>query len=99
MSGNTSENKRKGKAAAPPWYASGLDHLWLPYAQMKTVSSPLAVATTHGSRITLADGRELIDGIASPATAITIPISALRLNASLHRCRTSCSAAWCTSRR
>src|SRR5579864_1483643 len=66
MSGNTSENKQK-TAASPSWY--GLDHIWLPYAQMKTVAPPLAVRATHGSRIRLADGRELIDGIASWWTA------------------------------
>jgi adenosylmethionine-8-amino-7-oxononanoate aminotransferase len=68
MSGNTSENKQK-TTAAPSWYAEGLDHIWLPYAQMKTVAPPLAVTATHGSRIRLADGRELIDGIASWWTA------------------------------
>ena len=68
MSGNTSENKQKA-AAAPSWYAEGLDHVWLPYAQMKTAAPPLAVTATHGSRIVLADGRELIDGIASWWTA------------------------------
>src|SRR3984885_9058257 len=68
MSGNTSENKQKA-AAAPSWYAEGLDNVWLPYAQMKTATPPLAVTATHGSRITLADGRELIDGIASWWTA------------------------------
>ena len=36
---------------------------------MKTTPPPLAVARTHGSRIVLADGRELIDGIASWWTA------------------------------
>jgi adenosylmethionine-8-amino-7-oxononanoate aminotransferase len=55
--------------AAPDWYAEGLSHIWLPYAQMKTAREPLAVARTHGSRIVLADGRELIDGIASWWTA------------------------------
>jgi adenosylmethionine-8-amino-7-oxononanoate aminotransferase len=55
--------------AAPDWYAEGLSHIWLPYAQMKTVREPLAVARTQGSRIVLADGRELIDGIASWWTA------------------------------
>jgi adenosylmethionine---8-amino-7-oxononanoate aminotransferase len=68
MSGNTRANKQK-TAAAPSWYADGLDHIWLPYAQMKTVAPPLAVTATHGSRIVLADGRELIDGIASWWTA------------------------------
>src|ERR1700719_2494245 len=68
MSGNASENKAIG-ASAPAWYRAGLDHIWLPYAQMKTAAPPLAVAATHGSRIVLADGRELIDGIASWWTA------------------------------
>jgi adenosylmethionine-8-amino-7-oxononanoate aminotransferase len=36
---------------------------------MKTVSPPLPVARTQGARIFLADGRELIDGIASWWTA------------------------------
>ncbi len=69
MSGNTSENQRTGGAARPRWYADGLDHVWLPYTQMKAASPPLAVAATRGSRILLADGRELIDGIASWWTA------------------------------
>lgn len=69
MPGNTSENKGMGQSAKPPWYAAGLDHIWLPYAQMKTASPPLAVTATRGSRIVLADGRELIDGIASWWTA------------------------------
>src|SRR3979411_2433148 len=51
------------------WYAGGLPHIWLPYAQMKTMTAPLPVARTDGCRIILADGRELIDGIASWWTA------------------------------
>jgi adenosylmethionine-8-amino-7-oxononanoate aminotransferase len=51
------------------WYEPGLDHVWLPYAQMKTAPAPLAVAATEGCRIKLADSRELIDGIASWWTA------------------------------
>jgi adenosylmethionine---8-amino-7-oxononanoate aminotransferase len=70
MSANTSKNKQFATAAAAAsWYAAGLDHIWLPYAQMKTASPPLAVAATSGSRIVLADGRELIDGVASWWTA------------------------------
>ncbi len=69
MSGNTSKNNENPDAATPDWYAAGLDHVWLPYAQMKTASPPLAVASTRGSRIVLTDGRELIDGIASWWTA------------------------------
>jgi adenosylmethionine-8-amino-7-oxononanoate aminotransferase len=55
--------------SAPGWYGPGLRHVWLPYAQMKTMSAPLPVAGTQGSRIHLADGRELVDGIASWWTA------------------------------
>ena len=53
----------------PDWYEDGLKHIWLPYTQMKTASPPLAAAATDGTRITLADGRELVDGIASWWTA------------------------------
>ena len=69
MSGNTSKNSQFRENAAPDWLHAGLDHVWLPYTQMKTASPPLAVAATHGSRIVLADGRELIDGVASWWTA------------------------------
>src|SRR5215217_476475 len=57
------------KGAPPAWYKAGLAHVWLPYAQMKTMRPPLPVTRTRGSRIVLADGRELIDGIASWWTA------------------------------
>ncbi len=53
----------------PDWYARGLDHVWRPYAQMKTEPPPLPVVNTHGSRLVLADGRELVDGVASWWTA------------------------------
>ena len=52
----------------PEWY-QGLQHVWLPYAQMKTEPDPLPVVATHGERIVLADGRELVDGVASWWTA------------------------------
>jgi adenosylmethionine---8-amino-7-oxononanoate aminotransferase len=58
-----------GAAASANRRGFGLDHLWLPYAQMKTMTPPLPVVATEGSRITLADGRLLIDGIASWWTA------------------------------
>jgi adenosylmethionine-8-amino-7-oxononanoate aminotransferase len=51
------------------WYRRGLPHLWPPYASTKSQPLPLAVVRTQGSRIALADGRELIDGIASWWTA------------------------------
>src|SRR5579862_331976 len=69
MPSNTSENHPVRQSAAPDWYCSGLEHIWLPYTQMKTASPPLPVVATRGSRILLADGRELIDGIASWWTA------------------------------
>jgi adenosylmethionine-8-amino-7-oxononanoate aminotransferase len=47
------------------WHEQGLPHIWLPYCQMRLAPAPLAAARTHGCRIVLADGRELIDGIAS----------------------------------
>ena len=59
------ETERRG----PVWYDTGLQHVWLPYSQMKTAAAPLPVARTHGCRIVLADGRELVDGIASWWTA------------------------------
>ena len=48
---------------------AALEHIWLPYAQMKTMTPPMTVEGTAGSRIRLADGRELVDGIASWWTA------------------------------
>ena len=64
MAGDTSK-----KNGPPDWHAAGLAHVWLPYAQMKTANPPLPVVRTQGSRIALADGRALIDGIASWWTA------------------------------
>lgn len=55
--------------AKPGWYERGFPHLWLPYTQMKAAPEPLAAVRTYGSRIVLADGRELVDGIASWWTA------------------------------
>jgi adenosylmethionine-8-amino-7-oxononanoate aminotransferase len=44
-------------------------HLWRPYTQMQTEAPSLVAAETEGARIRLADGRWLIDGIASWWTA------------------------------
>ncbi|NPD66519.1 adenosylmethionine--8-amino-7-oxononanoate transaminase [Lichenicola cladoniae] len=44
-------------------------NLWLPYTQMRTALPPLKADWTDGCRIGLADGRVLIDGIASWWTA------------------------------
>jgi adenosylmethionine-8-amino-7-oxononanoate aminotransferase len=49
--------------------SDNLSHIWLPYTQMQTALPPLSVVGTEGCRITLADGRTLIDGIASWWTA------------------------------
>ncbi|MFS3134465.1 adenosylmethionine--8-amino-7-oxononanoate transaminase [Gluconacetobacter sacchari] len=53
----------------PDWREAGLSHIWLPYTQMHTASPPLPATTTAGCRIHLADGRNLVDGIASWWTA------------------------------
>ena len=49
----------------PEWETAGLNHIWLPYTQMQTAPLPLPVISASGVRLTLADGRELVDGIAS----------------------------------
>jgi adenosylmethionine-8-amino-7-oxononanoate aminotransferase len=65
------KNREAAPSAAdgPDWYRAGLPHIWLPYAQMRTVRPPLPVVGTRGCRIMLSDGREIIDGIASWWTA------------------------------
>lgn len=47
------------------WLTSGFAHVWLPYTQMQGAAVPLPVVGTAGCRLKLADGRELVDGIAS----------------------------------
>src|SRR6185503_3829239 len=59
----------RGMGSQPDWFQAGLSRVWLPYAQMKTEPPPLPVVSAHGSRLVLADGRELIDGVASWWTA------------------------------
>jgi adenosylmethionine-8-amino-7-oxononanoate aminotransferase len=56
-----------GAMTVPDWLK--LDHIWLPYTQMKTAELPVPVVSARGVRLQLADGRELIDGIASWWTA------------------------------
>jgi adenosylmethionine---8-amino-7-oxononanoate aminotransferase len=68
MSGKRS-GTRAGEGEGPAWYQGGIAHVWLPYAQMKAARPPLPVVRTQGCRIVLADGRELVDGIASWWTA------------------------------
>src|SRR5262249_24431055 len=50
----------------PSWLH--LENVWLPYTQMKTTPLPLPVVSAKGVRLRLADGRELIDGVASWGT-------------------------------
>jgi adenosylmethionine-8-amino-7-oxononanoate aminotransferase len=57
------------RGAPPDWFTHGMGHIWLPYTQMRTAADPLPVVRTEGSRIFLAGGRALIDGIASWWTA------------------------------
>jgi adenosylmethionine---8-amino-7-oxononanoate aminotransferase len=56
-----------GAMSVPDWLK--LDHIWLPYTQMKRAELPVPVVSARGVRLQLADGRELIDGIASWWTA------------------------------
>jgi len=53
----------------PDWMSAGAPHVWRPYCQMQTARPPLPVVATHGARLVLADGRELVDGLASWWTA------------------------------
>lgn len=56
-------------AKDPSWLSEGQAHVWRPYCQHRTAPPPLAVAGARGSRLFLADGRELVDGTASWWTA------------------------------
>lgn len=51
------------------WLEQGLPHVWRPYTQMQTAKPPLPVVSASGSRLTLADGRALVDGVANWWTA------------------------------
>src|SRR3954454_4121026 len=56
-------------AAEPTLWDALLDvdrrRVWHPYGPMPAASAPLPVASASGVRLTLADGRELVDGMAS----------------------------------
>jgi len=53
----------------PAWQRDAADHLWMPYTQMRTAPLPLPVVATEEVYLVLADGRRLIDGLASWWTA------------------------------
>lgn len=55
--------------SSPDWIDQGYPHIWAPYAQMKTAAPPLPVVRSMGSRMELADGRVLVDGVAAWWTA------------------------------
>jgi adenosylmethionine---8-amino-7-oxononanoate aminotransferase len=57
-------------ALTPDWLEPGFEHIWLPYTQMQAAKTPLPVIAAKGARLILADGRELIDGIASWWTVV-----------------------------
>lgn len=56
---------QKSQTTAPPWQEQYGSSLWMPYSQMKTAPTPIAVERTQGVRLYLSDGRELVDGLAS----------------------------------
>ena len=51
------------------WLKLGARHVWRPYCQHATAPPPLPVVGAQGARLQLADGTELVDGIASWWTA------------------------------
>ncbi len=54
---------------ASPWLPENAPFVWRPYCQHKTAPPPLPVASAHGCRLVLADGRAIVDGTASWWTA------------------------------
>ena len=52
-----------------PWLGRGERHIWRPYCQHRTAPPPLPVVGSRGTRLILAAGRELVDGLASWWTA------------------------------
>ncbi len=51
--------------APPDWAAQDLRHLWHPYAPAPDPDPVYPIVGSEGVRLTLADGRQLIDGMAS----------------------------------
>src|SRR3984893_695133 len=64
---NPKPNLYSEPMATPDWL--NLNHIWLPYTQMKTAQLPVPVVSARGVYLRLTDGREIIDGIASWWTA------------------------------
>lgn len=57
-------------SASPPWLAYDREHVWHPYSSMVDPPPVFPVIGAAGTRIQLAGGRELIDGMASWWSAI-----------------------------
>lgn len=56
---------RIDRATADALLAFDREHVWHPYAALPAAVEPLLVESAEGVRLRLADGRELIDGMAS----------------------------------
>jgi len=54
----------------PAWFTRGAHHVWRPYTQMKTATPALPVVAAQGTRLRLADGRELVDGVGAWWTVV-----------------------------
>lgn len=67
--GSTAADVATTSSTAPAWLQRGAPHVWRPYCQHQTAPAPLPVVDAHGCRLVLADGTELVDGIASWWTA------------------------------
>lgn len=61
--------KQLHPSPTPDWQRDGLPNIWMPYAQMKTMPTPLPVVATEAEYLILADGTRLLDGMASWWTA------------------------------
>lgn len=62
-----------GMGPAPTWsemLAYDRDHVWHPYAPLPSLVPPLPVTSAAGTRLLTADGRQLVDGMASWWSAI-----------------------------
>jgi adenosylmethionine---8-amino-7-oxononanoate aminotransferase len=68
-SGVKSQGRADRHADTPSWLTQGAAHVWRPYCQHKNAPPPLPVVACDGSRLFLADGRVLVDGLASWWTA------------------------------